>query len=120
MPKIFHGEFSSADASALTEPNSRVTLYDTAGVAITLASTEQVVITDVTVIVGVDLAVDLYDGANNVPAAGEYVWRGSMLAASQSASYQFKTAHYCATGTYPKVKTGGAGQVDVIIHGFIL
>lgn len=124
----FHGEFTSADASGLSEANSRFALY-TAGntpAAITLAANERVVITDIFVLVGATgLTVTLYDGANNSVAAGERILLGT-FAANGGVSSSLQTPHFCQknadTGTpvgYPKVKTSGAGQIDATIRGYI-
>ena len=115
-----HGEFSSADASALTEANSRILLYGPGSTtAITVASTDWVCITGFTVQLGASgLTVTLYDGANNTPAAGEIIFKGT-LAANGFAGFTCFTPHVCQVGTWPKLLTSGAGQVDVSIRGFI-
>lgn len=54
----FHGEFSNADASALNEANSRFSLYGAGSTStITLASNDQVLITDLSIIAGAALTV---------------------------------------------------------------
>lgn len=124
--RIFHGEFTSADASALSEANSRFTLYDSSKNAITLAADEQVVITDLDIVVGATgLTVTVYDGANNTVVAGERVMLGT-FAANGGISSHLKTPHYCRGNAstsspegYPKVKTSASGQVDATIRGFI-
>lgn len=120
--RAFHGEFTSADASALSEANSRITLYsiENAG-TITLASNERVVITDIFVLAGAALTVTLYDGGDNSVAAGERILLGN-FAANGGLNGPLATPHYCQRGPtngYPKVKTSGAGQVDVTIRGVI-
>jgi len=116
----FHGEFTSADASALNEANSRFSLYGMGSTsAITLASTDQVVITDLKLICGATgLTVTVYDGANNTVAAGERITMGTYPANGGEAQ-NFTTGHYCQTGTYPNVITSAAGQIDVQIRGYI-
>lgn len=116
----FHGEFASADASALTEPNGRLALYGGGSTtALTLDANDQVTITDVDVSVGAAaLEVRVYDGANNADDAGEVVCRFN-LAANGSAFRALASPHVCQKGTYPKVITSGAGAVDAIIHGYI-
>lgn len=124
--RIFFGYFTSADASALTEGNSRLTLYDTNRSAITLAANERVVIDQIDVIVGGSgLTVTLYDGADATPAAGEIFFLGT-LAANGYVSQSLMTPQYGKNNNslvtplgYPKVKTSGAGQVDVIVRGVI-
>jgi len=120
----FHGEFSSADASALTEANSRFALekagFITSGSTIALAATDIVVVLDAVITVGATgLSVWLYDGANNVVDAGEQIAKVFLLANTTVYS-DFTVGHYCAAGTYPKVKSSGAGQVDVTINGTIV
>lgn len=115
----FHGEFSSADASALSEVNSRVLLYPAGTVtAYTLAATDQVLIYRVTLVCGAALTVQLYDGADNSVGAGEKVLQGN-FAANGGVGGPFAVAHQCQAGTWPKVKTNTSGQIDVTIHGVI-
>lgn len=119
----FHGEFTSADASALSEANSRFTLYKTpAGTraTITLGPQDQVVITDVDIVVGgTGLTITLYDGDNNTVAAGERILLGT-FAANGGLSAHLQTPHYCLTQSYPKLKASAAGQVDATIRGFVV
>lgn len=117
----FHGEFSSADASALSEANSRFTLYGAgSATALTLASTDRVTITDVKLMVGSSaLTATVYDGANATVDAGETVTTGD-YAANGGEAQNFTTPHICQTGTYPKVKTSGAGAVKAQIRGTIV
>lgn len=116
----FHGEFTSADASALSEENSRILLYGAGSTtAVTLTSNDQVVITDLKVVCGASgLIVTVYDGANNTVAAGERIDLGT-YAANGGIMGSFAVPHYCQKGTWPKVKTSGAGQIDVQIRGTI-
>lgn len=115
----FHGEFSSADASALSEANSRFTLYDTGKNAITLAATERVVITDLFLSVGATAqVVQAYDGADNSVGNGERIAQVN-LPVNGSFTSNNTQPHFCALGTYPKIKTGAAGQVDGHIKGVI-
>lgn len=115
-----HGEFSSTDASALNEANSRIKLYNRDGVEITsLGSTDQVIITDLVVsAAGADLTVTVYDGADATPDVGEIISRGKWPEMGGVAE-EATTPHYCKAGTFPKVKTTGAGQVYVQIRGHI-
>ena len=121
--RAFHGEFTSADASALNEANSRFTLYgnqgQTAKTGITLAANEQVVITDIQLWSVAAVTVQLYDGANNSVAAGEKIFHAPMTA-NGHVEQSLTTPHYCLEGSCPKVKTSGAGQVDVLIRGVIV
>lgn len=128
--KPFHGEFSSADATALSEENARFTLYGNQGstvkTAITLASNEQVVITDiyVSVATGTPL-VQIFDGSNNSPAAGEKIFEAKMADNTNGniaprERVALVTPHYCLQGTYPKCKADSAVQVYAIIRGVII
>src|SRR5262245_1591277 len=106
----FTGVFSSADASALSETNSRFTLYSAANTpaAITLTANERCVITDIDVVVGASsLTVTLYDGADNTPGNGEQISKGN-FAANGGISSHLVVPHYGTQATYPKVKTSGA------------
>lgn len=114
---MMHGEFSSSDASALNEANSRFTIYGPGSTtAITLGSTNRVVITALSIVVGSALTVTIYDGADNSPGAGEVILKGA-YAANGGEAHTIR--HTCQAGTYPKVKTSGSGNVDVIFHGYI-
>lgn len=124
--KSFHGEFTSADASALSEANSRIALYDIDKNAITLAANERVVITHLFGIGGSALTVTVYDGENATPAAGERILLGNFGATGGVDTTFGGVPHHCkgnnSTATplgYPKVKASGAGQIDVTIHGYI-
>lgn len=117
---IVHGEFSSSDASDLSESNSRFTLYGAGKASVgTLAATDQVVVTDVKVMVGSSaLTVTLYDGSDATVDAGETITVGD-YAANGGEAQNFSCPHVCQSGTYPKVKTSGAGAVKVQLRGYI-
>jgi hypothetical protein len=120
----FHGEFSSADASALTEANSRFTLYGGSSTsALTLTSKSVVQIAELVVSVGATpLAVTVYDGTDNVAGAGEKIIKVN-AAANSGLGWTRQSPHYCQQGAggipYPKVVASAAGQVDAVISGFI-
>lgn len=114
-----HGEFSSANASALTEANSRILLYGAGSTtAVTLGANDQVMITDLTIVAGAALTATIYDGADNTAGAGEVIAKGS-FGANGGVHECACSPHYCQKGTWPKVLTSGAGQIDVIIRGTI-
>lgn len=116
---LVHGEFSSADASGLSEPNARILLYGAGSTtAITLDTNDNVVITDILIVAAVALTVTVYDGANNSVAAGEVVAKGS-FPATGGAVLTLSAPHVCQKGTWPKVLTSGAGQIDVYLKGYI-
>jgi len=117
--RIFHGEFTSADASALSEPNSRFTLYEYGGTStITLGATDTAVISDLTIVTGAALTVTVYDGADNTVDAGEVIARGN-FPANGGETHKSGCPHSCQIGTYPKIKTSGAGQIDGVVRGYI-
>lgn len=122
----FHGEFSSADASALSEANARFTLYGVDKQAITLAADERVIVTDIDVVVGTALTVTIYDGDDATPDDGEKILMHS-FGANGGISSHLRTPHYCAVNAstsspdgYPKLETSAAGQVDCVIHGVVV
>ncbi len=126
----FVGVFSSADASGLSEANSRFTLYNAAQTpaAITLAANERVVITDIDLVYSGATAreVTLYDGADTTVDAGEQIFKGTFQQYGGISSH-LQVPHYGSYNNstsspkgYPKVKTGGAGQIDVTIRGVIV
>ena len=120
-PLAVRGEFSSADARALTEENARVTLYPASSTtALSLASTDVVRISAAVITAGTtgNLIVTLYDGANNTVAAGERLLRVSVLQNS-TVVVPLPQAIYCQAGTYPKVLTDAAGDVNVTLTGAV-
>src|SRR5207248_11701140 len=116
----FHGEFSSADATALTEPTSRVLLY-VAGTttAITLLATDFVCITDIVIVCASGMVVTLYDGADTPVGAGEVIVKGTFGANGGVSQTGLLTPHYCQVGTWPKLKSTVGAQVDCYLHGNI-
>lgn len=119
MGQQIHGEFASADASALSEANSRITLYPAGSTsAITLGATDQVIVTDIIAVVSVALTVTLYDGTDNTVDAGEQILKGA-FAANSGVGAESVVGHTCQAGTWPKVKTSGAGQIYVTIRGYM-
>jgi hypothetical protein len=117
----FHGEFSSADASApADEAAARFAIY-AAGSASALSSigaTDQFVITDIQLVPAAALTVTVFDGANNAAGAGEIILQGD-FAAKENVNPRFETPHYCQPGTFPKVITSGAGVIKGTIRGHI-
>ena len=115
----FHGEFSSADASGLSEPNSRFTLYGArSAAALTLNAGDVVTITSLSVSsAGTNLTISVYEGADATVDAGEVVFKG--VIPTNSTQSKVFAGHECQKGSYPKVKASGSGQVDVVIHGLI-
>lgn len=116
-----HGEFASADASALTESNSRAALYPQASAtALTLAATDTAVVHSLVVSsAGANLTVTVYDGADATVDVGEVIWRG-VVPTNTTQHAVLSVPHRCQAGTYPKVKASGAGQVYVNLSGYVL
>ena len=116
------GLFNSADAQTA----AAIALYQNPPpkalpVARTLAADERLVITDVMMYLNgtaFDAALfwDADSGAD--VDAGETIAR--LKSADGGLAIAFNTPHYGPVGSTPKVKAGGAGAVDVVIHGFII
>jgi hypothetical protein len=119
MSSNIHGDFSSADASALNEANSRISLYDDGGIiAAILGATQSIYITDISFVIGAALTVTIYDGIDTTASSGEIIMKGN-YAANGGHDKKFVMPFQCKAGTYPKVKTSGAGQIDVQMRGYI-
>ncbi len=116
-----HGEFASSDASGLSEPNSRFTLY--AGgttTSITLGANDQVEIDAVNVNTLTALAlINVYDGADNAADAGEKIFTG-IVAANCNEIGASGMGYICQPGSYPKVKTSASGQVYATLYGYVI
>ena len=120
----FHGEFSSADASALTEANSRFTLYgDGSTTPISVSAGDQVIVTDISYYGPVAATnLTIYDGADATVDAGETITKFRNTSATSTNGYAKETCttpFYCQPGTCPKAKTSSATAVDVLIRGII-
>lgn len=116
----FHGEFSSADASALTEATTaRFVMYPPGStVALTVGSNDQVIITDVAVFTVTAAAQPtIYDGADATAGSGEVVFA---TRSTTGAVQSFTVPHFCQRGTYPKCKSASAAQIEAVIRGFIV
>ena len=106
-----HGEVVSADASG----GVAVILYSDGGVTVrTLASTEFLTVTDV---VGISTAGGAYALVADTDAAGRRIVKGNADALGGIA-HSFNTPRTCPKGVTPKF-IADAGQVDVVITGFI-
>lgn len=115
-----HGEFTSADARALTEANARFTLYR-AGSTYTLTSTDVVVVCSLQLSTVTAMTVQVYDGANNSVAAGENIFRAVVAAnANEVGAYFGDAPHVCQAGTHPKVISDTAGQIYAKFTGYIV
>jgi hypothetical protein len=116
----FHGEFSSADASALTEANSRFTLYvPGTTTTLTVSTGDQVFVTGYALTAaGTTLQHTLYSGADATVDSGERLFEARQSNA-QSGNFPETEPKVCIVSTYPKWKTGAAGQVYIQISGYI-
>lgn len=116
---LLHGEFSSANASALTEAASRFALYGGGlTTALTLGAKDVVYVSALVIACGSNaLTVTIYDGADNVADPGELVARVSLLAGTSSIIDFSQSARKCQIGTYIHLKTSGAGQIDGVLYG---
>lgn len=120
---IVRGAFSSANASALDESNSRITLYapteNGTASSLTLSSVDQIVITDFEISSAGANTITLYDGEDTTIGLAETISVGVFSAAGTTGG-AFRCEHFCTKGTYPKVKAAASGQVDVTIHGTVV
>lgn len=113
------GEFSSADATEATldEAGARYTLYlDGTTSTTTIGSTDQFVLTGVTVYVAGSTTFHVYGGADDVKAGDQ------MVCGSATTTGIVQSGHRVAAvaGTYPKLETAIAAQVDSVIYGYII
>lgn len=116
----FVGTFSSADASALSEANSRFTLCIAGSTSsFSLGSNQRVLISDIDVVSTAALTVTLYDGEDTTVGTGEQILKGG-FAANGGISSHCVVPHQGQLGSYPKVKTSGAGQIDCTIRGVVV
>lgn len=115
------GEFSSADATALTEANSRLLLYGQGSAsAVTLTANDHVLIHSVTVSsAATNALVQVYDGADNAVDAGEEIF-GAIIPTNTNTSALFGVPVCCQKGRYPKVKASAAGNVRVQFRGMVV
>lgn len=117
----FRGVFTSADASSPSNaPATVFTLYEVKGATtITLAATDEVIITDIIATVGANISTTIFEGADeNIASPSEIiaVVRGGTTVC---ATHRFAVPHFCAAGVTPRCRTSGTGQVDCVIHGVI-
>lgn len=123
-----HGEFSSADASALSEPNSRIGLYKGGSIktdsVLVLGATDKVFISSLLIAVGATaLTVTIYDGSDNAVDAGEVIAVVVLAVNSTVAIDWTQTPRRGPIGAggipFPKVKTSAGGQVYVTLLGTV-
>lgn len=112
-----HGEVNTDDASSGVE----ISLYDWNGGAVTLGSTERLVVTDITLVsaVGGDCSVFLDADNDNALDAGETVLRGTVNAGGGISASFVCTPRAGQPGAKPHV-LAPAGDVDVVLTGYIL
>jgi hypothetical protein len=113
-----YGSLSSADASA----GAGLTWTDADGNNVTLQPNQRVAITDIDIVVGAAIRVDVFAATsasdNTVTDAKRII--GGSFAANGGISRQFSRRRYSRRGFFPRVKAGAAGQVDVNITGVVV
>jgi hypothetical protein len=122
-----HGEFFSADASALTEPNSRILLYQGGAIkgatALTLGATDYVFISALLISTDTTLHIQVYDGGDNVVDAAEMIADVRLLANTSIAlswTHNPRRGPVGAGGIpYPKIKSSAGGNVSCILIGTV-
>lgn len=118
----FHGEFYSTDASApANEAAARISLYGAAGAGqiASLNANDIAVVTDIKIMVGSSaITVQVYDGSDATVDNGDKITEGDYPANGGEFQHAY-TPHFCQAGTFPKVRTSGAGAVRVQIRGYL-
>lgn len=118
LAQVVHGEFSSADATALSAgTTARIVLHGPGSTsALTLDANDYVQILSATVSSAATTAlVQIYDGADATVDAGEEIF-GGIVPTNSTVSANFHSPHVCQKGSYPKVKASAAGNVRVQIR----
>lgn len=124
MPKqiVFHGEFSSADASGLTEVTARFRLYPVRSkTELSVGSADVIIVEEVCIDYSGATArqITIYDGSDVTADNGEIISRATLSQNNHYGHHGAIVPFECQAGTYPKVLAAGAGQVDVTIRGTI-
>lgn len=116
----FHGEFSSSDASALSEANARLTLYGASSTtALTLNANDVVQVDSLTISsAGTNLTITIFDGADGSAGAGEVIL-AAVVPTNNTITPYMAVPHYCQKGTYPKVAASAAGAIKVQMQGTV-
>jgi hypothetical protein len=114
-----HGELISSDASTA----AALSLFrDGSVTARTLdTSTERLAVSDVVLISGSALTVDVFFDANadGTVDAGERIV-GGPVAANGGFALSFTTPHIGPKGITPKVKASGSGVIRCFVKGYII
>lgn len=117
----FHGEFSSADASAgtlTTEASRRIQLYlGGASSTYALAASDQVIVTEFFASSANPNQVTIYEGSDVTVDAGDTITY--IRQTTVGGGLVFGTPHFCRPGCCPKVVCGTTVVVDVTIRGVI-
>jgi len=118
----FHGEFSGTGADTpANEAAARFSLYHAGTtVALTLGPTDQVVITDIQFSVTNGANGYIFDGADTTVDAGERVLTAYGANIGDNPQTTLLTPRVLQPGSWPKLKSSTAGQIDATIHGYII
>lgn len=111
-----HGEISSADLTTA----AAFTVYDAGGNAVTVASTDRLVFTDLIVSSAIAMNVDVYGGSGASAGAGELIANITLSTTSGAIVAQFSTPFYVKKGITPKLKASAAGAIKATFTGFLL
>ncbi len=119
-----HGVFTSSDATTAVAIPMYVSGGATTGgqAALTLASNQFVVITDIVVVVAGASTVHVFlnDDADGTADTGETVIRGTLAANGGVAKSFIVTPRTGAAGALPYVIAGSAVQIDITFTGRII
>lgn len=116
----FRGEFSATDPSTQvlnTEPLHRYTLYPAGSTAaLSVASNDMVIITDISLCAAAASNVTIYDGSDISADAGETLFAARTSTTFTTIVQSLSTPVACQPGTYPKIvgSSTASGLVSVI------
>ena len=113
--KPVRGEIASADASA----GVSFTLYDGNGVAVTLGSTERILISDIDLSSDTAMRAEVFFGADATVDDGERLF-AAYFGANGGASKSFTQPEYVPAGRTPRLRTSASGNIRAIFNGVII
>lgn len=117
---LFRGEFSATDPSTQvlnTEALHRYTLYPAGSTsALTVASNDTVMITDISLCAAAASNFTIYDGSDISADAGETLFAARTSTTFTTVVQSLSTPLVCQLGTYPKIvgSSTASGLVSVI------